>query len=275
MSHFLYRKTGGKIKEAPEVLSSQYENYILSDKILEEIRALDPVFKEFESKVEFIDDVRNPTGIYNYIRDYANSHGETITKKHTFRYKDENGNVVAEEKEISDFYVPHDPDEYVIVIIDHASLITPENIGGRMQTLQDAMTNLSSNYLVRMRNKWGYIPVLIQQQAAAQESVENLKFNKLQPSLEGLGDSKIVGRDPDLILGLFSPYRYKIKDYLGYDIAKLKDKHRELIVIANRRGQAVSTQLFFDGAVNHFYELPQIGSQELTKLYEKIEGGLY
>lgn len=271
ISHFLYRKSKGSIKESPEVLSSQFENYILGDDVLNQIQTLGDIFKDFEATVEFIDDIRNPTGIYNYVRNYAQSHGETITKKHIFKYKDDEGNVVEEEKEINDYYVPHDPDEYVMIIIDHASLITPEKIDGKMQNLQEAMNNLSSNYLVKIRNKWNYIPVLIQQQAAAQESVENFKLNKVQPSLEGLGDSKIVGRDPDLILGLFSPFRYRIKDYSGYDLTKLRDNHRELSVIANRRGSAVSTQLYFDGAVNHFYELPATGTSDLENLYRKIE----
>jgi len=271
MSYFLYRKSKGKIREAPEVLSSQFDDYILQDHLLKEIQNLDEIFKDFESKVEFIDDIRNPTGIYNYVKNYADSHGEMITKKVIWKIKDEYGKEVEVEKILNDYYKPHDPDEYVIIIIDHASLITPERIGGQTQSLQEAMSNLSSNYLVKMRNMWGYIPVLIQQQAAASESVENLKFKKLQPSLEGLGDSKVVGRDPDLILGLFSPFRHKIRDYEGYDMTILKDNYRELNVIANRRGPAVSTNLYFDGAVNHFSELPPIGSTELIKLYEKLQ----
>jgi replicative DNA helicase len=273
MSYFLYRKSKGRIREAPEVLSSQFEDYILEDHLLKEIQDLDDVFKDFESKVEFIDDIRNPTGIYNYVRNYAQSHGEMVTKKVTWDVKDDEGNKYQEEKVLNDHYVPYDPDEYVIIVIDHASLITPERINGQMQSLQEAMANLSSNYLVKMRNTWGYTPVLIQQQAAASESVENMKFKKLQPSLEGLGDSKVVGRDPDLILGLFSPFRHRIKDYEGYDITRLKDNHRELTVIANRRGPAVSTNLYFDGAVNHFSELPPVGSVELAMLYDRIEKG--
>lgn len=271
MSYFLYRKSKGTIREAPEYLSSQFEDYILEDHLLKEIQGLNEIFKDFESKVEFIDDVRNPTGMYNYVRNYAESHGEMITKKVTWKIRNDDGSITEEEKILNDHYVPHDPDEYVIIIIDHASLITPERINGQMQSLQEAMANLSSNYLVKMRNTWGYTPVLIQQQAAASESVENMKFKKLQPSLEGLGDSKVVGRDPDLILGLFSPFRHKIKDYEGYDITRLKDSYRELNVIANRRGPAVSTNLYFDGAVNHFSELPPAGSVELARLYEKVE----
>ena len=82
-------------------------------------------------------------------------------------------------------------------IIDHIGLISTEKNKdtGLPMTLHESIGKLSSDYLIKLRNRFGYIPVVIQQQAASQESVENKKANKLKPSLDGLGDNKLTQRD--------------------------------------------------------------------------------
>ena len=70
----------------------------------------------------------------------------------------------------------------------------------------------------------------------AQESNENMKLNKLKPTLDGYGDAKVIARDADLILGLFSPYRHSIRDYEGYNIELFKDNIRFMELIAGREG---------------------------------------
>ena len=132
--------------------------------------------------------------------------------------------------EVDDYYEPYDPDEYIIIIVDHMALLTAEN----GKNVRDAMIKLSSEYFVALRNKYRYIPVAIVQQAMAQESNENMKLNKLKPTLDGYGDAKVIARDADLILGLFSPYRHSIRDYEGYNIELFKDNIRFMELIAER-----------------------------------------
>lgn len=77
----------------------------------------------------------------------------------------------------------------------------------------------------------------------------------------------------DTIFGLFAPSRHKIPQYEGYDIRRLLDNHRELSVIMNRRGNSVITQLYFNGAINYFKELPK--PEEMTnEIYEKIKNNI-
>jgi len=91
-----------------------------------------------------------------------------------------------------------------------------------------------------------------------QESIENAKANRLKPSLDGLGDSKLTQRDANVIFGLFSPFRHEIPKYMGYDITKFKDNIRFLEVLASREGGGgIISPLYFDGAVNYFKELPK------------------
>lgn len=179
------------------------------------------------------------------MRDYADSHG-------TYKKKVLNGELV------NDYYIPNDPDEYVIVLTDHVSLLTPENGG----ILHSAMSKYSSDYCLHMRDKWRYTVVNIQQQAAEQEKQQFNNFGgsiigKLKPSPDGLGDNKLTGRDCNLMIGLFAPSRYDIKTHNNYNIELLKDNYRELMILFNRDGRGFFTDdLLFNGAVNYFEEAP-------------------
>ena len=133
-----------------------------------------------------------------------------------------------------------------------------------------------SEYLAKyLRNRYHYSPVVIQQQAFDGESNDSFKLGKVRPSVAGLGDSKYTSRDANVVLGLFSPYRFGIPEYKGYDITKFKDNIRFLEVCVSRDGEMGGIcPLFFDGAVCNFQELPKptdIGSlQEVYKYLLKI-----
>lgn len=254
-ANILYVKEG--IRVSPTDLKSTKADKVLSQDIIEKIKQYEPYFKKIEEIVEFIDDIRNPTGIYKLIRRYALANGTLHTKKIEIR------GVITE---IEDYYEPNHEEEYVMIIIDHISLIDTESIGNRQLTLAESMVHLSSNYLIKLRNRFGYIPVVVQQQAAAQESVENKKANKLKPTLDGLGDSKLIGRDANVIIGLFSPFRHELTEYYGYDISKFRDNIRFLEIVGGREGGAGTTSpLYFDGAVNYFKELPLPNNHQAMK----------
>lgn len=247
-SNILYIKEGLRI--APKDLRSTKADKILSQETLDIIAKYEPYFRKIEETVEFIDDIRNPFGIYNTVREYALANG----KVH-YREIDNKGKKII----VEDFYEPNDPEEYVIVIIDHISLVTPEKNqdNGFPMSLHESIGKLSSDYLVKIRNRFKYIPVVIQQQASSQESVENKKYNKLKPTLDGLADNKTTQRDFDYILGLFSPFRHEIPDYHGYDITFFRDNIRFLEILGGREGGGgITCPLYFDGAVNYFKELP-------------------
>ena len=248
----LYVKTKGKLRVDPKSLRSVRNP--VSDGILGEVDGFEDHFAEFEKTVTFIDDIKNPYGIYKFMKTYAEKNGTVHTKQKVFT-NNKTGETYTQE--IHDYYEPDNPDEYVIIIVDHASLLHPE----KGQSLHAAVSKLSSDYFITLRNKYNYIPVLVQQQSASQESVENMKANRLKPTLDGLGDNKLTQRDADVVVGLFSPFRHKIKTYPekeGYDIMFFKDNIRFLEVLASREGGGNSIcSLYFDGAVNFFKELPE------------------
>lgn len=264
-SNILYVKEGIRIE--PKDLKSTKKDKVLSENILEIIQQYEPYFQKIQEIVEFIDDIRNPTGIYSFMREYANSNGTQHKKKVEF-VNNKTGEIT--ETEIDDYYEANDPDEYVITIIDHISLIQPEREGNKQLNLHESIVKLSSNYLVRLRNKYNYIPVVIQQQASSQESIENMKANRLKPTLDGLGDCKLTQRDANIVIGLFSPFRHEIPEYYGYKITHFKDHIRFMEILASRHGGGGTIcPLLFDGAVNYFKELPLPDNKDKIDLVYK------
>lgn len=245
-SNLLYLKE--KVRVSPTDLKSTRSDNVLSDDVIQLIEDNKDYFNKIEETVTFIDNIRNPTGIYKFMQDYAKQNGIQHKKKIDFN---------GIKREIHDYYEPNDPDEYVMLIIDHIALITPEEEDGRKLSLHQSIGKLSSRYLVNLRNKYNYIPVIIQQQASGQESLENARANRLKPTLDGLGDNKMTQRDCNIALALFSPFRHEIPEYFEYDVTFFKDNIRFLEIIASREGGAGTiAPLYFDGCVNYFKELP-------------------
>ena len=267
-ANILYVKEGVRI--SPKDLKSTKADNVLSEEILIIIQKYQPYFEKIEEVVEFIDNIRNPYGIYDFVRKYALANG-------TIHYRDiEIFNKKINEKEIvkvEDYYEANYPEEYVIIMIDHIGLISPEKNydTGLPMTLHESIGKLSSDYLLKLRNRFNYIPVVIQQQAAAQESVENKKYNKLKPSLDGLAGNKETQRDASVVVGLFSPFRHEIPDYLGYDVIFFKDNIRFLEILGGREGGAGTIcPLYFDGAVNYFKELPLPNDTQTLEIVKKL-----
>lgn len=259
MSHLLYILSDGKYRLSPQELRSTNASKPISDEVLEILKSdqYKEYFEFFENCVEFIDSIRNPTGIFKFAREYAQNNGTQHTKTIDFVNK-ETGEVTP--TEVDDYYLPNDPDEYKILIVDHLSLINTE---ADCVTLHQAISKLSSKYFVQLRNKYKYTIVAVQQQQAAQESNDNFKLDKLRPTPDGLGDNKLTIRDCNYAIGLFSPFRYGKRDHDGYDITKFRDHIRFMEIMVGREGGGnTACPLYFDGAVNFFAELPSAETPE-------------
>lgn len=257
-----------RISKSPEELLSVFRNKIVDDKLYALISSYDKFFEEFESRVTFIDHIRNPFGIFKYMEDYALSVGEWKYKEMEW---EENGKKIL--KPVRDYYVPKNKEELIIIIVDHISLLLPE----KQQTLHEAISKFSSDYCLYLRDKYKYNITVVQQQAAYQEQKQYTALSghniieKLKPTADGLAENKLTSRDCNLLLGLFTPYRYtKNPIYEGYDLSILKDNYRELSIILNRDGRSNSVvDLYFDGASNFFQELPNPNNTiEMKKVYD-------
>jgi hypothetical protein len=261
----------------PLELSSMYEDNTVDDKVLKLIEDDAEYFETLTSHVDIVDSISNPFGIYKYIRRYSKEHGthyyynfKTDKKKIRCITEDIYHKVLGKEDYAYSHYIPNNPDEYVVCIVDHFSLLQQEN----EDTLHQAMTKMSANYGRKQITKhYNYIFVNVQQQMAATE--ENVFTNagkkiieKLKPSLQGLADNKLTSRDAHVVFGLFAPIRYAIDNYMGYDIKRLDDQYRSLIVLKNRIGRGnLESPLFFNGASTQFKEMPL--PEKMTENYYK------
>jgi hypothetical protein len=110
-ANILYIKEGLRI--APTDLKSTHAKKVLSQEVLEIIAKYQKYFDKIEEIVEFVDDIRHATGIYDLVRKYALANG-------TVYYRDIV--IKGEITKVEDRYEPNDPEEYVMVIIDHIGL---------------------------------------------------------------------------------------------------------------------------------------------------------
>nr|DAU16020.1 MAG TPA: Helicase ATPase [Caudoviricetes sp.] len=256
--YLLYILSDKKIRIDIKTFKSVDEDRILSPEILELLGTLEyqSILKFFEEHVVFIPD-RNPTGVYHTLEKYAEANGTIHRKK-----------VEGYEKEIFDYYEPNDPDEYVLCIIDHISLISCE----RSMDLRNSIKKLSE-YLKIVRNKYNYIPVVVQQQNSESLSLEAFKANKIRPTQKGLADSQDPGKDCDVMLGITSPFSWELKEYLKYDITKLRGYCKFLEIVLGRDGESNAILgMYFDGATGYYAPLPKYDNiPELNKVYQLIQ----
>lgn len=256
--YLLYILSDKKIRIDIKTFKSVDEDRILSPEILQLLGTLEyqSILRFFEEHVVFIPD-RNPTGVYHTLEKYAEINGTIHRKK-----------VEGYEKEIFDYYEPNDPDEYVLCIIDHISLISCE----RGMDLRNSIKKLSE-YLKIVRNKYNYIPVVVQQQNSESLSLEAFKANKIRPTQKGLADSQDPGKDCDVMLGITSPFSWELKEYLKYDITKLRGYSKFLEIVLGRDGESNAILgMYFDGATGYYAPLPKYDNiAELNKVYQLIQ----
>lgn len=265
ISWLLFDFSHGEIRISPRDLRSTTK--AVPQEILDVIASeeIQDIIKYFEEHIVFPDEVCNPTGIKKYCEKYATEHGTVYTKPG--KYRDELG--IIREREVFDRYEQDNPNEYRLIVIDTINLIETE----RGMTTKQAMDKLSEYCAKYLRNRYHYSPVIIQQQSVESENNDSFKLGRIRPSVASLGDSKYTARDSNVVLGLFSPFKFGLKEYEGYDITKFKDNIRFLEVLTNRDGEIGGLcPLFFDGVVCSFNELPRPNdSKGIDKVYEYLK----
>jgi replicative DNA helicase len=235
-----------KIRKSIRQLMSIGENAYLTDTDYQKILSVKDEVEKYMSQIEVIDDIRSADKIY----------------KKVFEYRINNG--IFENGE----YIPNDPEEYVMVVVDHVGLleVPPRS------TLKVEISRLSSIYAIELRNILGCTLVFVQQQAAAVESADSVKAAKLEPSYSNLGEHKLTYQDCDIMISLFNPDRYGITEYKKYKIPKFHGRYRCIIVNKNRYGiENEHLSVLFDPVVETFKELPRSDDKSLEIIYEQLQ----
>ena len=186
MSYLLFKEHD--VIVSPQDLQSLFSGKILDERILNlcKSKKFQQWFAVFDEVVDFYDDIRSGYSMYNLVKTYAEANGKYTYK--TIDWTNDDGSVTK--KNVIDSYKANDPDEYVIVITDHLALLQPS--AGK--SLHQAMGEYSSEYCLKMRDRFGYTIVDVIQQAMAGEDLQFTNkgvaiTDKLHPSVANLGDN--------------------------------------------------------------------------------------
>lgn len=268
MAFLLNYLSKGKIRISPTNLKSTDERNPVSQEILDymETEEFKNIMNLYENTITFYDS-RNPTGIWKTLNEYAKANGEIKYKTIQVKEVDEFGIVHYVDRQIFDYYKANNPEEYVFIVVDHVSLLDIE----KGLDLRESINRLSE-YMIILRNRYHYIPVIVQQQSTETQNLMAVKEGKIRPTVAGLADSKYTARDCSVMIGITNPHNYEFDDYKGYKIKNgFKGNARFMEVVINRNGTANGIcPLFFDGAINSFKELPVPDKQEELDKYLKL-----
>jgi replicative DNA helicase len=203
------------------------------------------------SKINWVWEATNPTGIYKAAWNF-------MSKRGVFEYEeyiDENGKP---QKRIIKF-INNNQNEYNIIVGDHLTLMSIE----RDFTLKENIDKLSE-YNVTLRNLFKMTIIWLQQFNDGLSSIERQKFKgvDISPQQTDFKDSRSPYIDSDIVLGIMNAYKMDMEKCLGYNINvpgaeyNLKDRFRLLKVIKNRLSRDnISIGLMFQAESGYFEEL--------------------
>lgn len=266
MSYRLFDKH--RLRYSTRELLSLFKDKFIEDNIIKYIEEDKLWFDFFQDNVDIITHIKNPFGVYKYVKDYLKKPeiGKyTTNEKYEFYNKNTN-TFIKGTKETN--YQYNDENLFIFVVVDNYNNFVAENNGTKFESIG----KWSNEYAIELRNENKCIIIGIQQQSSETNNIEAHKIKRIEPSAENLKDNKSTVNDVDMFITLFSPYRAQLNNYNNYDIQKLKDFYRLFEIHFDRNGIPLKTNLFFDGCVNFFTPLPKTDDLvQLDKFYKTAE----
>ena len=214
--------------------------------------------------VNIIDGAMHPTAILSGVTKYADAHGKTEYDKIIVNGKPMN---------VNPRYTPNDPDLYHVIILDHMKKLKRESGNSEKDNI-----DLMSGYCGFMRDRYGYIPIMISQFNRGLSDSSRMKNKVLAPEPSDFASSSNMYDDADLVIGLFNPFKLKIISDLGFDVGKFVtdsgyNRYRSLHVLKNTFGvDDVAAGVLFRGEMGLWEELPKWDDKaDLKIVYEKLK----
>ena len=209
LSTYLYEEYG-KIISYDQILSL---TCTLSDEDWELIQKSREWLDEFESLCEIIDKPVNAKGLYAICKEWSRKFG-------TYKELESHENYTKED------YIPNNPEQYLIVLVDHIKLLSLSTGHTPKQEIDEAC-----DYLIHFRNKCSFTINIVQQFNRNFKSMERKQSESYLPSLEDLSDSSGPTQAAESVVALYHPFREKRTRCEGYDIRQLKDRARLIITL--------------------------------------------
>lgn len=240
----------------------------ITDELFEQIKLCYQEIEALEDTIEVIDGIENPTGIYKQLV------AEALGKGTLYRYENINNReqlvkLRGTSREIvppqackkatkyQPIYIPDDPKEVTIFIVDHLQAMKRES-GFTAKENLDKM----SEYARIMRDLYGFTPIIVNQlNRNISDTFRKVKTDLLPQDSDFSGSSNMFN-DCDVAGILFNPYKYNLSNLLKWDIRGCVDSHginrfRSFHLLKNSYGP--DNQIFgyqFIGENGIFNELP-------------------
>lgn len=216
LSLYIY-DTYNEILPYSEILSL---GKICSDNHYQLIEQSKEWLQEFESKCEIVDKPVTAKGLYAICKEWSQKFGT---------YKE--GGSVGEYTKLD--YIPNNPEQYLIVVVDHIKLLQVSSGHTSKQEIDEAC-----DYLIHFRNKCSFTEVVVQQLNRNFKSMDRRNSVNSLLDLSDLSDSSGPSQAAETVIGIYHPFREKVPRCEGYDIRQLKDRVRIIQLLKNRFGLA-------------------------------------
>ena len=162
------------------------------------------------------------------------------------------GDEADDGKYIKEDYIPNNPEQYLIVVVDHIKLLSVSTGHQSKQEIDEAC-----DYLIHFRNKCNFTINIVQQFNRNFKAMERRDSNNYLPDLNDLSDSSGPAQAAEVVIAIYHPYREKRARCDEYDIRQLKDRARSILTLKNRFGMADKRFMTaFYGEVGLWKELP-------------------
>lgn len=200
---------------------------------------------ELSEVCDIVENSQNPTGIYKYVKTYADANGKT-----------------EKIDEFTKVYLPNHPNEIVIPIVDHFGLTKMENKLSKKESIDKV-----SEYFQLFRDHYGYSPVGVSQINRDLSNPIYQKMDSFEPNLDQIKESGRPSEDSDCVVSLFQPSRYKTND-ASYRVNNFispegGDFFRKIKILKNTYGESdIGCGMAFMGVTGDFKELPKPGNME-------------
>lgn len=209
--------------------------------------------------VDIVEGAQNPTGIYKYVKNYAEANGR-----------------VEQVNEFKKIYIPNDENKIVIPIGDHFGLAKIEK---GMSSKKEAIDKCSEHFQM-FRDHYGMSPVAVSQMTRDKSNPIYAKLDSFEPTIDDIKESGRMAEDADNVVSLFNPLRYKTNDPV-YDVNKFVDGKtganyfRSVKILKNTYGEDdIRIGMGFMGSTGIFKELPK-KDDLVDSVYERIIKNTY
>lgn len=231
-----------KIKGLGDFRLDEDEQLIIKDCIVD--------LKQLWSRINFTFRAVNPTGIYNDL-------WKSMSDKGELKYEDYFDSESKSIKKKVVGFVPNDPEEMNLVIVDHLYLLKKERDFSPKQ-IMDKM----SEYFVELRNLFSMSVFVIQQFNQGLSSVDRQKFKgaDLSPAQGDFRDSTNPYQDADVVLGIMNPGKLDMEECLGYDLDKIENMIMLKIIKNRLSSDNIAIGLQANPKAGNFRELPSSNS---------------